>query len=119
MDRWRMTRWLFVGKPSIKKKKLYKKTGSKSCPGKNDIVQTTLTFSNSVLKAGMKTIGEGAPAAREPIAIANRTRNTSKITQDNSLKTTRANQRILEMLLSKNKERIRQRLRDQKQRKRR
>ena len=34
----------------------------------------------------MKTTGKGSPAAREP--IVNRTRNTSEITEDNTVKTT-------------------------------
>ena len=61
------------------------RTGSKSWPGKNCIVQKTLRFLNHVVKAGMKTIGKGSPAAREP--IANRTRNTLEITEYNTVKT--------------------------------
>ena len=34
----------------------------------------------------MKTTGKGSPAAREP--IVNKTRNTSEITKDNTVKTT-------------------------------
>ena len=34
----------------------------------------------------MKTTGKGSPAAREP--IVNRTRSTSEITEDNTVKTT-------------------------------
>ena len=46
-------------------------TGSKSWPGKNDIVPRTLRLSNHVVKTGMKTTEKGSPAAREP--IVNRT----------------------------------------------
>ena len=82
---WRkMIRWLFAGKATMKN--IMQRTGSKSWPGKNCIVQKTLRFSNHVVKAGMKTIGKGSPAAREP--IANRTRNTLEITEDNTVKTT-------------------------------
>ena len=62
------------------------KTGSKSWPGKNDIVQRTLRFSNHVVNVGMKTTWKGSPAAREP--VVNKTRNTSEITKDNTAKTT-------------------------------
>ena len=51
-----------------------------------DIVSRTLRFSSHLVKAGMKTTGKGSPAAREP--IVNRTRNTSEITEDNTVKTT-------------------------------
>ena len=53
---------------------------------KNDIVPRTLRFSNHVVKGGMKTTGKGLPAAREP--IVNKTRNTSEITEANTVKTT-------------------------------
>ena len=62
------------------------RTGSKSWTGKSCIVQKTLRFSNHVVNAGIKTIGKGSPAARE--SIVNRTRNTLKITDDNTVKTT-------------------------------
>ena len=64
----------------------------------------------------MKTTGKGSPAAREP--IVNKTKNTSEITKDNTVKKNR--ERINEYWRSyyaKNKEQIKQRLRDQKQRK--
>ena len=79
-----MTRQLFVGKPAIKT--IMQRTGSKSWPGKNDIVPRTLRFSDYVVKVGMKKTGKGSPAAREP--DVNRTRNTSEITEDNTVKTT-------------------------------
>ena len=79
-----MTRLCFAGKPTMKN--IMQRTGSKSWPGKNCIVQKMLRFSNHVVKAGMKTIGKGSPAAREP--IANRTRNTLEITEYNTVKTT-------------------------------
>ena len=61
------------------------KTESISWPGKNDIVPRTLRFSNHVVKGGMKTTGgKGSPAAREP--IVNKTRNTSEITEANTVK---------------------------------
>ena len=62
------------------------RTGNKSWPGENDMVPRTLRFSNHVVKVGMKTTGKGSPAAREP--IGSRTRNTSEITEDNTVKTT-------------------------------
>ena len=108
-----MTRWLFVRKPTIKN--IMQRTENKFWPSKNDIVPRTPRFSNHVVKAGMKTTGRGSPAAREP--IVNRTRSTSEITEDNIVKTT--GKRINEYWRSyyaKNKEEIRQRLRDQKQR---
>ena len=37
-------------------------------------------------KDGMKTTGKGLPAAKEP--IVNKTKNTSEITKDNTVKTT-------------------------------
>ena len=67
-------------------KNYYKRTRGKSWPGKNDIVPRWLRCSNHVVKVGMKTTGKGSPAAREP--IVNRTRNTSEITEDNTVKTT-------------------------------
>ena len=79
-----MTRWFFVGKPTIKN--IMQRTESKFWPGKNDIVSRTLRFSNHVVKAGMKTTRKGSPAARDP--IVNRTRSTSEITEDNTVKTT-------------------------------
>ena len=46
----------------------------------------------------MKTTGKGSPAAREP--IVNRTRSTSEITEDNTLKKQQGkDQRIVEILL--------------------
>ena len=44
----------------------------------------------------MKTTGKGSPAAREP--IVNKTKNTSEITKDNTVKTKGTDQRILEIL---------------------
>ena len=79
-----MTRWLFARKPTIKN--IMQRTESKSWPGKNAIVPRTTRFSNHVVKGGMKTIGKGSPAAREP--IVNKTENTSEITKDNTVKTT-------------------------------
>ena len=64
----------------------------------------------------MKTTGKGSPAAREP--IVNKTKNTSEINQRQYCKTNR--ERINEYWRSyyaNNKEQIKQRLRDQKQRK--
>ena len=62
------------------------RTESKSWPGRNDIVPRTLRFSNHVVKVGSKTKGKGSPAAREP--IVNRTRSTSEIIEDNTVKIT-------------------------------
>ena len=62
------------------------RTESKSWSGKNDIVPRTPRFSNHVVKGAMKTTGKGSPAAREP--IVNKTRNTSEITKDNTVKAT-------------------------------
>ena len=45
----------------------------------------TPKFSNHVVKGGMKTTGKGSPAAREP--IVNKTKNTSEIKKDNTVKT--------------------------------
>ena len=73
-----------VGKPTIKT--IMQRTESKSWSGKNDIVPRTPRFSNHVVKGGMKTTLKGSPAAREP--IVNKTRNTSQITEDNTVKTT-------------------------------
>ena len=78
-----MTRWLFVRKPTIKN--IMQRTESKSWPDKNVIVPRTPRFSNHVLKGGMKTTGKGSPAAREP--IVNKTKNTSEIKKDNTVKT--------------------------------
>ena len=86
------------------------RTESKSWSGKNDIVPRTPGFSNHVIKGGMKTAGKGSPAAREP--IVNKTRNTSEIIEDNTVKTTGNGSTNIG-----DKEQIRQRLRDQKQRK--
>ena len=66
--------------------KYYAKNREQILAGTNCIVQKTLRFLNRVVKAGMKTIGKGSPAAREP--IANRTRNTLEITEYNTVKTT-------------------------------
>ena len=79
-----MTRWLFVRKPTIQN--IMQRTESKSWPGKNVIVPKTPRFSNHVVKGGMKTIGKGSPAAREP--IVNKAKNTSEITKDNNEKPT-------------------------------
>ena len=79
-----MTRWLFVRKPTMKN--ITQRTESKSWPGKNVIVPRTPRFSNHVVKGGMKTTGKGSPKAREP--IVNKTKNTSEITKDNTVKTT-------------------------------
>ena len=51
----------------------------------------TPRFSNHVVKGGMKTTGKerkekGSPAAREP--IVNKTKKTSEITKDNTVKPT-------------------------------
>ena len=84
----RMTRRLPVKRFTIKD--IMQRTKSESWLGKNDIVPRTLKFSNHVVRGGMKTTGEGSPAAREP--IVNKTRNTSEITKDktkdNTVKTT-------------------------------
>ena len=79
-----MTRWLFVRKPTIKN--IMQRTESKSWPGKNVIVPRTSRFSNHVVKGGMKTTRIGSPVTREP--IVNKTKNTSEITKDNTVKTT-------------------------------
>ena len=104
-----MTRWFLAGKPTVKN--IMQKTGIKPWPGKHCIVQKTLRFSNHVVKAGIETIGKGLPAAREPIVnIRNYRRPYSK----NNRK------RIIEYwrcYYAKNKERIRQILRDRSQRK--
>ena len=101
-----------TGKPTIKT--IMQRTESKSWPGKNDIVPRTLRFLNHVVKCGMKTTGKGSPAAREP--IVNKTRNTSEITEANKNNRERINE-YRRSYYAKNKEQIRQRLRDQKQRK--
>ena len=93
-----------------------KRTESKSWSGKNDIVPRTPKFSNHVVKGGIKTTGKGSPAAREPIDV-NKTRNTSEITEDNTVKTTGNGSTNIGDFIAKNKEQIKQRLRDQKQRK--
>ena len=62
------------------------RTESESWPSKNDIVQRTSRFSKPVEKDGMKLTRNDLPAAREP--IVNRTRSTSEITEDNTVKTT-------------------------------
>ena len=62
------------------------RTESKSWPGKNVIVPRTPRFLNHVVKGGMKTTGKGSLAAREP--IVNKTKNTTEITKDNTVKTT-------------------------------
>ena len=67
-------------------KRYYAKIGSKSWPGKNDIVPRTLRFSNRVVKAGMKITGESSSAAREP--IVKRTRRPSEITEHNTVDVT-------------------------------
>ena len=108
-----MTRWLFVRKPTIKN--IMQRTENKSWPSKTDIVPRTPRSSSHVVKAGMKTTGKGSPAAREP--IVNRTRSTSEITEHDIVKTTgKGSTKYWRSYCAKNKERIRQRLRDQKQR---
>ena len=85
------------------------RTESKSWPGKNVIVPRTPRFSNYVVKGDMKTKGKGSPAAREP--IVNKTKNTSYCKNNR--------EQINEYWRSyyaKNKEQIKKRLRDQKQR---
>ena len=67
-------------------KNIMQRTESKSWPAKNGIVPRKLRFSNYVVKAGMEITGKGSPAAREP--IVSRTRSTSEITEDNTVKTT-------------------------------
>ena len=62
------------------------RTKSKSKLGKNDGEKRTSRFSNHVVTGGKKTTGKGSPAAREP--IVNKTRSTSEITEDNTVKTT-------------------------------
>ena len=97
-------------------KNFMQRTESKSWPGKNVIVPKTSRFSNHVVKGGMKTTGKGSPAAREP--IVNKTKNTSEITKDNTVKTTgNGSTKYWRSYYAKNKEQIKQRLRDQKQRK--
>ena len=92
------------------------RTESKSWPGKNVIVPRTPRFSNHVVKGGMKTTGKGSPAARE--LIVNKTKNTSEITKDYTVKPTGIlEQEYWRSYYANNKEQIRQRLRDQKQRK--
>ena len=66
-------------------KNIMQRTESKSWPGKNVIVPRTPRFSNHVVKGGMKTTGKGSSAAREP--IVNKTKNTSEVTKDNTVKT--------------------------------
>ena len=108
-----MTRWLFVRKPTIKN--IMQRTENKSWPSKTDIVPRTPRSSSHVVKAGMKTTGKGSPAAREP--IVNRTRSTSEITEHDIVKITgKGSTKYWRSYCAKNKERIRQRLRDQKQR---
>ena len=92
------------------------RTESKSWSSKNDIVPRTPRFSYHVVKGGMKTTGKGSPAAREP--IVNKTRNTSEIIEDNTVKNNRERiNKYWRSYYAKNKEQIRQSLRDQKQRK--
>ena len=54
--------------------------------GKNDGEQRTSRFSKPDVKDDMKLTRNDLSAAREP--IVNRTRNTSEITEDNTVKTT-------------------------------
>ena len=77
------------------------RTESKSWPGENDIVPRTLRFSNHVIKGGMKTTGKGSPASREP--IVNKTRNTSEITEANTVKTTGNGSTIIGDLIIRNR----------------
>ena len=63
----------------------------------------------------MKTTGKGSPAAREP--IVNKTKNTSEITKDNTVKKRERINEYWRSHYAKNKEQIKQRLHDQKQRK--
>ena len=62
------------------------RTDSESWPNKRDIVQKMSGLSKPVVKDGMKTTRNDSPAAREP--IVNRTRSTSEISEDNTVKTT-------------------------------
>ena len=62
------------------------RTESNSWPGKNVIMPRMPRFSSHVVKGGMKTTGKGLPAAREP--IVNKTKNTSEISKDNTVKAT-------------------------------
>ena len=75
---------MVVRKPTIKN--IMQRTESKSWPGKNVIVPRTSRFSNHVVKGGIKTTGKGSPAAKVP--IVNKTKITSEITKDNTVKTT-------------------------------
>ena len=77
---------MVVCKKAYHKKYYAKRTESKSWPGKNVIVPRTPRFSNHVVKCGMKTTGKGSPAAREP--VVNKTRNTTELTKDNTVKPT-------------------------------
>ena len=82
-----MTRWLFVRKPIMKN--IMKEQRANPGPAKTLSYrdsQIVPRFSNHVEKGGMKTIGKDSPAAREP--IVNKTKNTSEITKDNTVKTT-------------------------------
>ena len=74
-------------------KNIMQRTGSESWPSKKDIVQRTSRFSRPVEKDGMKTTGNDLPAAREP--TVNRTRSTSQITADNTVKPTEEFERTM------------------------
>jgi len=104
-----MTRGLPEKRPPSKN--ILQKTERESWPNKKDIVQRMLRLSKPVVKDGMKLTRNHSPEVREP--IVNRARSTSEITKDNTVKTINEYWRSY----AKNKERIRQRLRDQKQRK--
>ena len=62
------------------------RTKSESWPGKNDIVPRTLKILKSRRKRWYENNRERFAAAREP--IVNKTRNTSEITEANTVKTT-------------------------------
>ena len=67
-------------------KKYYAKNGEQFLARQFVIVPRTPRFSNHVVKGGMKTTGRGSPAAKEP--IVNKTKNTSEIINDNTVKST-------------------------------
>ena len=71
---------MFVRKPTIKK--YYVKDREKILA----LVPRTPRFSKHDVEDGMKLTRNDSSTAREP--IVNRTRNTSEITEDNTVKTT-------------------------------
>ena len=77
-----MTRRLPVKRFTIKD--IMQRTKSESWLGKNE--PRTLKFSKHDVKDGMKLTRNDSSTSREP--IVNRTRNTSEITEDNTVKTT-------------------------------